>query len=109
MAPIEDGLRVQDGFGQGPLAEAALRRWTEAVQVLHNLQERADTMTGAQIYDQVHWALRHYMQRQPPTGQVARIAELVRSGVPLNWVSADTLPLASDSHRAVGCRTAGYC
>ncbi|MFD3651615.1 hypothetical protein ACFWVT_08020 [Streptomyces cyaneofuscatus] len=94
MTFIEPGLRVRNGFAEGPLADAALSRAARAGRHLDDLQEQAPAMTDGQLRDGVHSALRRYSQAQPPTCQVDSITALIRRGVRIDWPVPDRLPCA---------------
>ncbi|TDU67051.1 hypothetical protein [Streptomyces sp. KS 21] len=94
MTYIEDGLRVRNGFAEGPLADAALDRGARARRLLDELQERPETMTDAELRDGVSRALRYFIRRQPHADQVYGIARQIRRGVRVEWLVADRLVCA---------------
>ncbi|MGW0315144.1 hypothetical protein [Streptomyces flavidovirens] len=94
MTLIEDGLRVRNGFAEGPLADAALRRAARSGQLLDELQECPDAMTDAELCDGVSRALRGFMQRQPHADQVYGIAVQIRRGVRVDRPVAGRLACA---------------
>ncbi|GGS29699.1 hypothetical protein Snoj_26210 [Streptomyces nojiriensis] len=94
MTFIEPGMSVRNGFGEGPLADAALSRAARAGHLLDELQEQAPTMTDGQLRDGVHRALRRFTQEQPPTCQVGSITALIRRGVRIDWPVTARLPCA---------------
>ncbi len=91
MLYSEDGLRVRNGFAEGPLGDAALGRAARAGQLLAELQERPETMTDVELRDGVSRALRYFMQCQPHADQVYGIARLIRRGVRVEGLVADRL------------------
>ncbi|GAA3381055.1 hypothetical protein GCM10020367_70810 [Streptomyces sannanensis] len=94
MTFIQPGLRVQDDFAEGPLADAALRRAARAGQLLDELQERVGTMTDVELSNGVNRALRCFMRRQPHADQVQGIAAQIRRGVRVDWPVTDRLACA---------------
>lgn len=72
MTYIEDGLRVRNGFAEGPLADAVLDGAVRAGQLRDELQERPETMTDAELRDGVSRALRRYTRAsRTPTRSTA--------------------------------------
>ena len=94
MKIIEEGLYVHAGLAGGPLAETALRRAGEAGRQLERLQDDPAALTDAQLCNEVHRALRHFMQREPHTDQVLSLAWQIRSGTRCTWLASDRLALA---------------
>ncbi|WP_274919423.1 hypothetical protein [Streptomyces sp. WZ-12] len=94
MTFIEPGLRVRNGFAEGPLADAALSRAARAGQLLDELQRQAPTMTDGQLRDGVYRALRRFTQDWPSTCQVDSITALIRRGVRIEWPVTDRLACA---------------
>ncbi|MFF2523533.1 hypothetical protein [Streptomyces liangshanensis] len=85
MTLIKPGLYVRDGFAEGPLAKAALSRAARAAQMLDDIQEQALTLTGGQLRDGVHRALRRFTQEEQPARRVDSLTALIRCGVRIDW------------------------
>lgn len=109
MTFIEPGLYVRNAFAEGPLADAALSRAIRAAQLLDALQGQAPTMTGGQLHDGVHRALRRFTQEQPPTSQVGSITALIRREVRIDWPASDRAMPAPLHDRPAGPVVAAGC
>ncbi|MFC8795786.1 hypothetical protein [Streptomyces cinereoruber] len=94
MKTIEEGFYVHNGFVYGVLADAALRRFAETGRRLDRLQEEADTMTDAQLFDRIYRALKHYTQGEVNATRVSHLVGQIRRGVRLEWNVPDRLPCA---------------
>jgi hypothetical protein len=66
----------------------------EAGQRTDRLQQDPAAVTDAQVCDEVRRALRHFMQREPHMGQVASLAQQIRTGTRCVWLVSERLPLA---------------
>ncbi|WP_369228472.1 hypothetical protein AB5J52_48375 (plasmid) [Streptomyces sp. R39] len=94
MTTLEEGLHVRDGYAAGPLAESAERRAARAGMLLGDIQARATAWSDAELFDQVHHALRHFTQRTPHAGQVRTLADQIRRGTVVAWDYTGRLPCA---------------
>lgn len=93
MTSSEEGFQVRDGYAAGPLAESAERRAARAGMLLGDIQVRATALSDAELFDQVHHALRHFTQRTR-AGQVSALVGQIRRGTVVAWDFTGRLPCA---------------
>ncbi|MET9083636.1 hypothetical protein ABZX77_17370 [Streptomyces sp. NPDC004237] len=93
MTTLEEGLHVRDGYAAGPLAESAERRAARAGMLLGDIQARATALSDAELFDQVHHALRHFTQRTH-AGQARALVGQIRRGTVVAWDYPGRLPCA---------------